>query len=56
VLAQIHARDNADSRREIAPLLEPEGAIHVDTSLMDENEVVNQLLFLIKRRMAQNAE
>ena len=56
VLAQIHKRDSADSRREIAPLLEPQGAVHVDTSLMDENEVVNQLLFLIRRRMAQDVD
>jgi cytidylate kinase len=56
VLAQIHERDNLDSHREIAPLMEPRGAVHVDTSLMDENEVVNQLLFLIKRRMAQEID
>ncbi|MDR1649674.1 MAG: (d)CMP kinase [Synergistaceae bacterium] len=56
VLAQIHERDNADSRRELAPLLEPQGSVHVDTSLMDEDEVVNQLLFLIKRRMAQELD
>jgi cytidylate kinase len=56
VLAQIHERDNADSRRAIAPLLEPQGSIHIDTSLMDEDEVVNQLSFLIKRRMAQEID
>jgi cytidylate kinase len=56
VLARIHERDNADSRRELAPLLEPRGSVHVDTSLMDEDEVVNQLLFLIKRRIAQEID
>jgi cytidylate kinase len=56
VLAQIHERDNADSQREIAPLREPQGAFRVDTSLMDEGDVANQLLFLIKRRMAQELD
>lgn len=56
VLAQIHERDNADSRREIAPLREPQGSFHLDTSLMDEGEVANQLLFLIKRQMAQDID
>jgi cytidylate kinase len=52
VLAQIRERDNADSRREIAPLMEPEGAIHVDSSLMDEEDVVGKLAFIIQRQMA----
>jgi cytidylate kinase len=56
VLAGMHERDNADSHREIAPLLEPEGAVHIDTSSMDEEEVVNQLVFLIKRKMAQDLD
>jgi cytidylate kinase len=51
VLAQIHERDRADSNREFAPLREPRGAIHVDTSLMAENEVVNELTFIIQNRM-----
>jgi cytidylate kinase len=51
VLAQIHERDRTDSSREIAPLREPPGAIHVDTSLMAENEVVNELAFIIQNRI-----
>jgi cytidylate kinase len=51
VLAQIHERDRTDSSREVAPLREPAGAIHVDTSLMTENEVVNELAFIIQNRM-----
>jgi cytidylate kinase len=51
VLAQIHERDRTDSNRELAPLREPRGAIHVDTSLMAENEVVNEVAFIIQSRM-----
>jgi cytidylate kinase len=51
VLAQMHERDRTDSNREVAPLREPAGAIHVDTSLMTENEVVNELTFIIQNRM-----
>ncbi|MDR2529148.1 MAG: (d)CMP kinase [Synergistaceae bacterium] len=49
VLAQIHERDRADRTRETAPLKEPEGALYVDTSCMTESEVVNQLMFIIRR-------
>jgi cytidylate kinase len=51
VLAQIHERDRTDSSREVAPLREPTGAIHIDTSLMAENEVVNELTFIIQNRI-----
>ncbi|MDR2176391.1 MAG: (d)CMP kinase [Synergistaceae bacterium] len=56
VLARIHERDDADSRREIAPLLEPPDSIRVDTSPMSEDEVVHRLLSLIKRRMTQDID
>lgn len=48
VLTQIHERDRADSSRKVAPLREPLGAIHVDTSAMTEEEVVNELAFIIQ--------
>lgn len=51
VLSRMYERDRADSSREVAPLKEPEGAIRVDTSAMSEEEVVNQLAFLIQRRI-----
>jgi cytidylate kinase len=51
VLAQIHERDRADSNREVAPLREPLGAIRVDTSAMAEDEVVNELTFIIQNHM-----
>jgi cytidylate kinase len=43
VLAQIRERDRIDSSRELAPLKEPVGSIHVDTSNMTEDEVVEHL-------------
>jgi cytidylate kinase len=52
VLTQIHERDRADSNREVAPLREPVEAIRLDTSSMAEDEVVNELAFIIQSRMA----
>jgi cytidylate kinase len=54
VVAQMYERDCADRNRKIAPLREPVGAIRIDTSSMEENEVVNELAFIIRRRMAQD--
>ncbi|MDR2137863.1 MAG: (d)CMP kinase [Synergistaceae bacterium] len=54
VVTQMYERDRADSNREIAPLREPPGAIRIDTSSMEENEVVNELAFIIRRQMAQD--
>jgi cytidylate kinase len=51
VLDQIHKRDRTDSNRDVAPLREPLGAIRVDTSAMVEDEVVNQLMFIIQNHM-----
>ena len=51
ILARIHERDRSDRNREIAPLREPKGAIHVDTSQMSEDEVVNELSFIVRRAM-----
>jgi cytidylate kinase len=53
VLAQMYERDRADSAREIAPLKEPVGAIRIDTSSMSEDEVVNQVAFVVQRGMAE---
>jgi cytidylate kinase len=54
VVTQMYERDRADSRREIAPLREPGGAIRIDTSSKEENEVVNELAFIIRRRITQD--
>lgn len=51
VLHRMYERDRADSTREVAPLREPEGAIRIDTSAMSEEEVVNELTFLVRRCM-----
>ena len=49
VLAWMRERDRADSAREVAPLREPVEAIHIDTSSMTENEVINELSFIVQR-------
>jgi cytidylate kinase len=54
VVTQMYERDRADSSREIAPLREPGGAIRIDTSSKGENEVVNELAFIIRRRITQD--
>jgi len=51
ILAQIQERDRLDTSREIAPLREPDGAIHIDTSSMSEDNVVNELSFIVRRAM-----
>ena len=51
VLVQIRERDHIDSCREFAPLKEPIGSIHVDTSYMTEDEVVNQLTDIVRGMM-----
>jgi len=48
VLAQIRERDRTDGGREFAPLKEPRGSIHVDTSFMSEGEVVEQLTAIVR--------
>jgi cytidylate kinase len=49
VLQEMRERDRADSERTTAPLREPEDAIHVDTSSMLEDEVLNELTFIVQR-------
>ena len=53
VLAQIRERDHIDSGREFAPLKEPIGSIYLDTSYITENEVVDQLVIVVRGRMVQ---
>lgn len=53
VLAQMQERDKIDTEREVAPLRAPDGALHLDTSLMVEEEVVNELVFIIRNRMGE---
>jgi cytidylate kinase len=53
VLARIRERDRIDSGREFAPLKEPEDSIHLDTSFMTEDEVVDQLTIIVRGKMNQ---
>jgi len=53
ILAQIRERDRMDTGREIAPLKEPAGSIRVDTSSMNEDEVVDHLTAVVHSRMIQ---
>ena len=52
VLAAIRERDIADSSRAASPLVQPEGAVRVDTSDMTEDEVVALLLNRVKEALA----
>jgi cytidylate kinase len=52
----LEERDRADSARELAPLKEPEGAIRIDTSLMDMEDVVNELFLIVRRSVTPDGE
>lgn len=51
VLEDIKARDYKDSHREIAPLRKSEDAIEVDTTNMTIDEVVEEIIKIIDRKM-----
>ncbi len=53
VLAAIRERDIADSSREVSPLVQPEGAVRIDTSDMTEDEVVECLLSRVRDALAK---
>jgi cytidylate kinase len=48
VLSRLRERDLADSSRDLAPLTKPEGAVCIDTSSMDKDEVVNELTRIVR--------
>ena len=52
VLADIHARDERDSHRAIAPLRPAAGAILLDTSGLDVTAAVAEALRLVEQRLA----
>ena len=54
ILTRIRERDRVDIGREFAPLKEPLDAIHVETSNMTEDEVVNQLTAIVRNIMARD--
>ena len=53
VLAAIKERDHYDSSRALAPLVQPEGAVLVDTSKMSEEEVVELLLSRVRGALSR---
>ncbi len=48
ILKAIISRDEHDSKRELSPLKIPDGAILIDTSFMNEDEVIERLLSLVE--------
>jgi len=51
VLADIHARDERDSHREVAPLKQARGAILLDTSDLDVEQAIAEALRLVEERL-----
>jgi cytidylate kinase len=52
VLADIHSRDERDSKREAAPLKQAPDALRLDTSEMDIEEAIAAALRLVEDRLA----
>jgi len=50
VLEEIRRRDEQDTKREIAPLRVPEGAVYIDSTGMTPEEVVQRMLEVIRER------
>jgi cytidylate kinase len=55
VLADIHARDERDSHRDIAPLRPAPGAILLDTSGLNAKAAVAEALRLVEQRLASGS-
>ena len=53
VLADIHARDERDSNREIAPLRPAEDAVHLDTSDLDVEQAIAAAIRLVEERLSK---
>ena len=52
ILQAIKSRDEYDSNRKAAPLSIPDGAIYIDTSDMNEDEVINFILEHVKEALS----
>jgi cytidylate kinase len=52
VAAAIKARDTADSTRTVSPLTLASDAVHIDTTTMPINEVVEMVLSLVRARLS----
>ena len=55
ILEDVNRRDYADSHREFAPLKPAEDAIHLDTSDMTIEEVVNKVIEIIDSKVGKDA-
>ncbi len=53
ILADVNRRDYADSHREFAPLKPAEDAVHLDTSDMTIDEVVNKVIEIIESKVGK---
>jgi cytidylate kinase len=51
VLADIHSRDERDSKRDVAPLKQAPDAIVLDTSELDIDQAITQALRLVRERV-----
>lgn len=56
VLADIRARDERDSGREVAPLKKAEDAILLDTSELDVDQAIAEALRLVREKLAATAQ
>lgn len=54
VLADVIERDRKDTQREVAPLKVAEGAVVVDTSEMNADEVLEELIRISREKAKQN--
>ena len=52
VLADIHARDERDSKRAAAPLRQAPDALRLDTSALNVEEAIAEALRLVADRLA----
>jgi cytidylate kinase len=53
-IAEVQARDDADSAREHAPLIQAEDAIAIDTTTMTIDEVLAEMIRLVGERQAES--
>ena len=56
VLADIRARDQRDSGREVAPLKKADDAILLDTSELDVDQAIAEALRLVREKLAATAQ
>ena len=55
ILREMIDRDRRDSGRKIAPLVRPDDATEVDTTLLAQNEVVEQIVSLARERLGEGS-